>query len=52
MKYTLPADGNGIEQNLYTPLIQPHFTSYEVFWQKFVIPITNRPIENKNGHNI
>ncbi len=45
MAYTLQADGDGIEQQLYAPLIQPYFPSYEVFWQKFVIPLTNRPID-------
>jgi hypothetical protein len=43
MPYTLQADGDGIEQMLFGPLIQPRFPSYEVFWQKFVVPLTNRP---------
>ena len=43
MPYTLQADGDGIEQILFVPLIQPKFPSYEAFWQKFVVPLTNRP---------
>jgi hypothetical protein len=45
MPHTLKADGDQIEQQLYAPLIQPHFPSYEVFWDKFVIPLTNRPVD-------
>jgi hypothetical protein len=43
MHYTLQTDGDGIEKRLYAPLIQPRFPNYEVFWQKFVVPLTNRP---------
>jgi len=43
MTYTLQADGDGIEKALYTLLISPRFPSYETFWQKFVVPLTNRP---------
>ena len=45
MPYTLQADGDAIEQHLYAPLIQPGFPSYEVFWDKFVTPLTNRPVD-------
>ena len=43
MPYTLLEHGDAIEAFLFAPLIQPSFPSYETFWQKFVIPLTNRP---------
>jgi len=43
MKYSLQTDGDGIEINLYPSLIKPHFSNYEIFWEKFVTPLTNRP---------
>lgn len=43
MSYSLAIHGDGAEKDLYSSLIQPSFPSYEVFWQKFVIPLTNRP---------
>jgi hypothetical protein len=45
MPYTLQSDGDAIEKSLFSPLIQPHFPSYEVFWQKFVTPLTRRPAD-------
>jgi hypothetical protein len=45
MPYTLLNDGDGVEKSLYQPFIQPRFPSYEVFWQKFVIPLTRRPAD-------
>jgi len=43
MPYTLQNDGDGIEKNFYLPFIKPRFPSYELFWQKFVTPLTGRP---------
>ena len=43
MPYTLLEHVDAIEVSLFAPLIQPSFPSYETFWQKFVIPLTNRP---------
>jgi len=45
MPYTLQGDGDRIEQRLYAPLIQPDFPSYEIFWDRFVTPLTNRPVD-------
>jgi hypothetical protein len=45
MRYTLQNDGDAVEKSLYQPFIQPRFPSYEVFWQKFVIPLTRRPVD-------
>jgi len=42
--YTLQKDGDWIEQELYHRFVQPGFPSYELFWQKFVVPLTNRPV--------
>ena len=43
MPYTLEIDGDGFEKKYYNSFIKPRFPSYEVFWQKFVTPLTNRP---------
>jgi len=45
MPYTLQNDGDDIEKNFYIPFIKPSFPSYEVFWQKFVTQLTNRPAD-------
>jgi hypothetical protein len=43
MTYLLKNDGDSIEIAAYDNLIKPQFPSYEVFWQKFVVPLTHRP---------
>jgi hypothetical protein len=44
MAYSLKTDGYGeIETHTYDKFIKPDFPSYEVFWQKFVVPLTHRP---------
>jgi len=44
MSYTLRTDGDDLERAFYATLIQPDFPSYETFWQEFVTPLTNRPV--------
>jgi hypothetical protein len=41
--YTLIKDGDPTEQGYYETLIAKYFPSYEVFWQKFVTPLSQRP---------
>jgi len=43
MTCPLKTEGDGIEISAYDVLIKPQFPSYEVFWQKFVIPLSHRP---------
>ncbi len=43
MTYSLKTDGDAVEIAAYDDFIKPHFPSYEVFWQKFVVPLTHRP---------
>lgn len=43
MTYSLKTDGYDVELKAYDGFIKPHFPSYEVFWQKFVVPLTHRP---------
>ena len=43
MPFTLTKDGDGHEKEFYENFIKPNFPSYEVFWEKFVTPLTNRP---------
>lgn len=43
MTYPLKTEGDGVEIAAYDVLIKPLFPSYEVFWQKFVVPLTHRP---------
>lgn len=44
-QYSLTNDGDGYEQHYYTLFIQREFPSYEVFWQKFITPLTRRPVD-------
>jgi hypothetical protein len=44
MTYSLEKDGDVFEQNFYTKFIRDEFPSYEAFWVKYVVPLTNRPI--------
>ncbi len=41
--YNLQNDGDVFEQKAYPLFIKNKFPSYEAFWQKFIIPLTNRP---------
>lgn len=52
--YRLETDGDGLEQKYWPLFIEKEFPSYEVFWQKFVVPITNRPknIHTKPDHEL
>jgi len=43
MTYSLEKDGDGYEQKYYTRFLRDEFPSYETFWVKFVVPLTNRP---------
>lgn len=43
MTYSLKSDGYDVELTAYDDFIKPHFPSYEVFWKKFVVPLTHRP---------
>ena len=42
MRYTLQNNDGPVQKSLYQPFIQLRFPSYEVFWQKFVIPLTEK----------
>ena len=42
-KYFLKEDGDGLERNCWEKFIKKDFPSYEKYWQKYVIPLTNRP---------
>lgn len=45
MPHTLQADGDGYEQR-YAPLfLRAEFPAYEEFWKRFIIPLTNRPVD-------
>lgn len=41
--YRLATDGDAVEQNSWPLFIRDQFPSYEKFWLKFVVPLTNRP---------
>lgn len=43
--YRLAIDGDDLERNYWGLFIKDEFPSYEVFWIKFVVPLTNRPID-------
>jgi hypothetical protein len=49
-QYQLATDGDRYEIDYYPLFIQTEFPSYEVFWQKFIVPLTRRPtdIHTKN----
>lgn len=42
-QYRLAIDGDGIEQYYWGLFIKNYFPSYESFWLKHVVPLTNRP---------
>jgi hypothetical protein len=41
--YTLIEHGDALEQTCYPLFLQAEFPSYETFWQREVVPLTNRP---------
>ena len=45
-QYRLKIDGDALEKEAWDSIIHQYFPYYELFWQKFVVPRTNRP------HNI
>lgn len=43
MSYRLATDGDSREKGAWSLFIQSEFPSYEYFWLKHVVPLTNRP---------
>lgn len=43
MGYSLAVDGDVIEKQAYKDFLRASFSAYEIFWQKFVVPLTGRP---------
>ena len=43
MAYSLEKDGDTCEKIYCTKFIRGEFPSYETFWVKYVVPLTNRP---------
>ena len=43
MVYNLEDNGDRIEMLSWKKFLKNEFGSYEVFWQKYIIPLTNRP---------
>lgn len=41
--YRLAAHGDGLEQEAWGLFLANEFPSYEIFWQRYVVPVTNRP---------
>jgi len=41
--YRLAVDGDNLERHYWGLFIKDQFPSYERFWLKFVVPLTNRP---------
>lgn len=44
--YRLAIDGDSTEKESWFLFLQREFPEYEIFWQKYIVPLTNRP------HNI
>jgi hypothetical protein len=42
-QYSLITSGDFFETHYYPLFIQKEFPSYEVFWQKYIVPLTGRP---------
>lgn len=45
MGYSLSSDGDGYEQRYYHAFIKAEFVSYDTFWAKHIVPLTNRPVD-------
>jgi len=43
VQYRLAIDGDRLEKYYWGLFIQNYFPSYEVFWQKYTVPLTKRP---------
>jgi len=43
--YTLAQHGDPVERHYESLFISREFPSYQRFWQRFVVPLTNRPID-------
>ena len=43
MTYRLAIDGDGHEKKAWSLFVQSEFPSYESFWLRHVVPLTNRP---------
>ena len=43
--FTLANHGDNYERCYYHLFIATEFPSYEAFWQRFVVPLTNRPVD-------
>jgi hypothetical protein len=41
--YTLIKDGDGFEQHYWTQFLSLQFPTYEKYWSKKIVPLTNRP---------
>lgn len=41
--YRLAIDGDGFEKNCWHLFLQNEFSGYETFWQRYIVPLTNRP---------
>ena len=41
--YRLAIDGDDLERHYWGLFVKDQFPSYEMFWLKFVVPLTNRP---------
>ena len=52
--YRLAIDGDDLERYYWGLFIKDQFPSYEIFWLKFVVPLTNRPndIHFKNNSEL
>lgn len=52
--YKLAAHGDAFECNYWDLFIKDQFPSYEKFWLKFIVPLTNRPdnIDFKTDHDL
>ena len=43
MTYTITHDGDGFEKLAWSSFLAAEFPSYETFWQRHVVPLSNRP---------
>jgi len=51
-KYRLAIDGDYLECHYWGLFIKDQFPSYESFWLKFVVPLTNRPTDIHFKNNL
>lgn len=43
MAYTIVNDGDDFERSAWASFLQGDFPAYETFWQRHIVPLTNRP---------